>query len=497
MAKRAWQSIIRRKNKARSDFGGVASLSAAKEEEECVTLRNCESRRSDEAGRCDDSKRFTINLGVEDLPAVPRPESIARYRTDDEVGVVTKTRSSLRLCSTSGDEEDFAPFLLREYLRKEDAERLGVHMRTDTRWLDKENRLRERRKSLFAMQEESASRTSELKRKLEPQTKSAFYYSLPRLSDTSKENIPPLADVTAEDTEPVFEEGTVNSIAVKNVNALPSTDLPRKRQDIKLSLATQALIATCTDGLPSPVERPPVPPPRRKRDARKRAGMVQNSDPSGPSAPGTPYTSDISAPGTPEKFAASTPVHQSSDTQNTTSVFPVLLRNHYSSETLESPLTPTSPLSPDSDSSTKSFLMPPCLLSPVTERSKKSLTLDNRSKRKSQEAKGASQVYKQRSSEDLAQARNRAGLRRSISDYGNFSPKDLTVNKARRTISDADTKRDKDSLSFRDRLFRGSTKEKGSKSLPSRTFQRIKSVRKQGSRRRKESSGYKSDGDEG
>nr|XP_053635808.1 uncharacterized protein LOC128691039 [Cherax quadricarinatus] len=479
MAKRAFQSIIRRKRKGQSDLGIIAGLSDTKEEEDVVVLRNRKSQQSDGSCHNDDNKRFTINLGVEDLPTVPRPESIAKFHTDDEVGIAAR-KSSLRLCSTSGDDQDFSPFLLREYLIKEEAWRLNLQGDTETRLMDKEKRLRERRKSLIVVQEELPER------RIPQQTRSAFYVPLPQKSDASKENLQPMEDVTTGDGL-VFENSTVDGNVLIKGSSTSTPDLLIKRRDIKLSLATQVMVVS-GDDVPSPTERPPVPPPRRKRDARKRAALYQSSERSSCSTPDTPGSLVISS-GNTQNLATSTPVtHHSFDTRASDT-------SRGSSGTPEGPLTPSTPITPDSASSIQSFILPTCSLTPVSERSK-ALTLDNRSKRKSREVEGGSQVYKQRSTEDLLQARYRNELRRSFSDHGELTLKDVMHMKARRTSSDAHVKGDKETSSFRDKLFGGSMKEKGSMSLPSRTFQRIKSVRKTSSRRRKES-GYKSDGDQG
>ncbi|XP_037781582.1 uncharacterized protein LOC119577960 [Penaeus monodon] len=202
MAKRVWKSIIRRKNKPAGNmaFGALAVT----HEEDCpVIFRVKEGSPDSRAARAANNKRFTINLGVEDLPSVPRPESMAKFYTDDEVGVVKRRRSSLAISSTSGDEEEANPFLMREHMRNEDAERLGLKARPETCYLDKEVKLRERRKSLFMAQEFPISMGGAGRERVHSK-RDGMCLQGDQFCEDLKENIPATEDVRTPGSDKVF-----------------------------------------------------------------------------------------------------------------------------------------------------------------------------------------------------------------------------------------------------------------------------------------------------
>ncbi|ROT60668.1 hypothetical protein C7M84_021794 [Penaeus vannamei] len=424
MAKRVWKSIIRRKNKPVGNmaFGALAVT----HEEECpVIFRVKEAPPDSRAARAANNKRFTINLGVEDLPSVPRPESMAKFYTDDEVGVVKRRRSSLAISSASGDEEEANPFLLREHMRNEEASRLGLKARPETCYLDKEVKLRERRKSLFMAQEFPVSMGGGAGRERVHSKRDGMCLQGDQFCEDVKENIPGAEDVHSPGSDKVFFGDDAASSPARSPED-NRTFSPSMRQDIALSVATQMLAATgagdgCSPGdfIHFNNELPPVPPPRPKRDARKKDREKADSPAAG------------------QQLAES-------------SSFSSFQRLSDS---------PGTPDTPGSASSGRSFLLPTGMESPTI----KSRTLDYRTKRRSQDADG-------RSNSDKLKPR----------------------------------KGDKDSPSFRDRLFRSSRKDSGeeglktSRSLPTRTFERFRSVKGKGngSRIRKRSSGCASDDDE-
>ncbi|XP_042885480.1 uncharacterized protein LOC122261750 isoform X2 [Penaeus japonicus] len=468
MAKRVWKSIIRRKNKPIGNvvFGALAVT----HEEDCpVVFRAKEDTPNSRASRAANNKRFTINLGVEDLPSVPRPESMAKFYTDDEVGLVKRRRSSLALSSTSGDEEDANPFLMREHMRNEEAQRLGLKPRPETCYLDKEIKLRERRKSLFMAQEFPISMGGAGKQRRRSK-RDGICLQEDLYCEELKENIPAAEDTHTPSSDKVFFSD--------DADGSPATSLEdgrvfssSMRLDIALSVATQMLAATGAGDGASPGDiicftndLPPVPPPRPKRDARKKARERGDS----PTSP--PHHPLAECPSFSSSFQGS------SDT-------------------------PGTPDTPESSSSSRYFLLSEGMDSPTI----KSRTLDYRTKRRSQEVEGAMRVYKQRSSDDLSRARNRV-LVRSVSEFVEPTAKPSGAGN-RRTNSDKlkTRKGEKDSPSFRDRLFRSSRKDsseegmKMSRSLPTRTFERFRSVKMKngGSRNRKRSSGCASDSEEG
>lgn len=419
------------------------------------------------AARAANNKRFTINLGVEDLPSVPRPESMAKFYTDDEVGVVKRRRSSLAISSASGDEEEANPFLLREHMRNEEASRLGLKARPETCYLDKEVKLRERRKSLFMAQEFPVSMGGGAGRERVHSKRDGMCLQGDQFCEDVKENIPGAEDVHSPGSDKVFFGDDAASSPARSPED-SRTFSPSMRQDIALSVATQMLAATgagdgCSPGdfIHFNNELPPVPPPRPKRDARKKDREKADSPAAG------------------QQLAES-------------SSFSSFQRLSDS---------PGTPDTPGSASSGRSFLLPTGMESPTI----KSRTLDYRTKRRSQDADGSRRVYKQRSSDDLSRARSRV-LVRSVSEFVEPSAKPARPGN-RRSNSDKlkPRKGDKDSPSFRDRLFRSSRKDSGeeglktSRSLPTRTFERFRSVKGKGngSRIRKRSSGCASDDDEG
>ncbi|XP_063589645.1 uncharacterized protein LOC134766644 [Penaeus indicus] len=466
MAKRVWKSIIRRKNKPVGNmaFGALAVT----HEEDCPVVFRAKEGSPDSRATRAANKRFTINLGVEDLPSVPRPESMAKFYTDDEVGVVKRRRSSLAISSTSGDEEEANPFLMREHMRNEEAERLGLKARPETCYLDKEVKLRERRKSLFMAQEFPISMGGAGRERAHSK-RDGMCLQGDQFCEDLKENIPAGEDVRSPGSDKVFfgDDADSNPKSPEDNR----TFSPSMRQDIALSVATQMLAATGAGDGVSPGDfinftndLPPVPPPRPKRDARKKVREKADS----PASPAG---------------------HQLAESSSFSSSFQGLS---------DSPGTPDTP---GSASSGRSFLLSAGMESPTI----KSRTLDYRTKRRSQEAEGSLRVYKQRSSDDLSRARSRV-LVRSVSEFVEPTAKPTRPGN-RRSNSDKlkPRKGDKDSPSFRERLFRSSRKDSGeeglktSRSLPTRTFDRFRSVKGKGSgsRIRKRSSGCASDDDEG
>ncbi|XP_042209319.1 uncharacterized protein LOC121857378 [Homarus americanus] len=309
MAGKAFKSIVKRMKPREKQDQGADLFSSSQGVFEEVQLRQHSRRHCSE-----DAKRFTVNLGVEDLSAVPRPESMARFYTDDDLGVISRRRSSLRLGSTSDNEEDLTPFLLREYLRKENAERYGSSedMKAGTRRQDKENKLWERKKSLIVLPEEGnlkEGHEEDSMRGLIQRTRDGLYLSLPHTEKCLMSDPVCMGFGVVEELYP----------------SAPLTRLESKRQDMRLSLTTthnlvgsgiegvptstdltRALVEGGIEGVPTSIDLTPVAPPRRKRDARKRA-MNWNSDSGSSSTPGTPQSFTMSTPGTPQSLVMSTP----------------------------------------------------------------------------------------------------------------------------------------------------------------------------------------------
>ena len=417
----------------------------------------------------EDGKRSTINLGVEDLPAAPRPESVSRFRTDDELKRPISRRDN-RHFSSSSDKEEAYMFLFREYNRVEDK---GLKREMNSCWEEKENKLRERRKSLI-MAPNSVVPAGKTRGSggASGQTHTAC---------RALENLMPMKDISTS-----HESDFHNDYVKGNKEEIH----PKSEQEVNMSLCRQSLVGDCTSL--------PKPPPRRKRDARKQAELnlskssLHNTSnapgatsilnttsiPSTPSTPSTPgTTSTISLPSTPGTPGRSQEIFSYPNT-------PDMLATPDTDRGLSStPDTLGTHSSPDTPSrmSSQSLLVEDNAFMNVM---KKCHTLDNRIMRTNRvcwESRG--------STENLTHGRS---MRRSISEYQDTG---RSSNMARRTISDPDTKKikNKKGTSIRDRIFRSNKNEEQSQSIPRITFNRWS--KKGRSRTRKQSGEDQSDGE--
>lgn len=427
----------------------------------------------------EEGKRSTINLGVEDLPSALPPESLSKFYTDDDVEVCT-TRNR----SSSSDNDIF---LIREYLRVEDEEKRRQIVSCCE---EKDNKLRERRKSLIVVQD-----------------------GLTPLGKTGQGPCRGLENPLAiKDMSASTEVSSLNRESEKD----SMTDMqPQAMQKNSMFTAKQTLASDFTLSL----QTAPVPPPRKKRDERRKG--VFEMIPSGSSTPSSPTTSstptsvvtpDISVthdlffltspavtPGTPSTashpdsslgsphisalssdlfFGKGMFQEDSVSRQNNTdsTVTPDELRVFS-----YTPETPGSPSSPDSPNRffTKSLMLEEGAMPELAQRSQ---TLDNRRSRRRSKVDRESLGQ---SAKDLAHVRNRQELRRSVSEY-NTSQTSGSSNKARRTSSDSSYKKSKErsSSSIRDRFFRPSKKDNSPRALSTRAFNRLS--KKTSSRRQKE-----------
>ncbi|XP_066990413.1 disabled homolog 2-interacting protein-like isoform X3 [Macrobrachium rosenbergii] len=460
-----WKNIVRRRRVGIVDCSKVFD-GASKEDP--VVLREKSTRVNDGT-----NKRATINLGVEDLPAGPRPESVAKFNTDDDLGL--RSADITGCLDPVDDGESFGAFLIREYLRNEDAQRLGVSQKGVT-WADKDSKLKERRKSLIVPDYSGMSQLRKKSNESGPTAKpvgikrDALYLDILRVNVENKENSSPAKAVASEGLDEVFSDSRPNESA-----GHPSPALDENC----------ALLVGQGEG------KPPVAPPRKKRDARRRAAMERErndseSTSSTPISPLSPLSSSVFI-----GFAVTAP--EDSGTPDTPS----------------SPQSPSSPTARDSRGSTDSdaaFSLIPDSPALHLSNQQKSRTLENRIKRKNKESSAVWQLNKQKSSEDLSSAKHRM-LRRSVSEY--VDGIDSGFSRPRRSNSEKvkSKKTEKDGRSFRG-FFMGKRKDtaasddlhkpKSSRSLPNRTFERIMSVRnKTPVKPPKINSGYTSDGDEG
>lgn len=433
-------------------------------------------RRGSRPGPYEEGKRSTINLGVEDMPAASNPEALSKFYTDDEVETSTARRPS-----SSSDQESFSPFLIREYLRVEDAEKRRQIAKYGE---EKENKLRERRRSLIVSQESSPPRNRA--------SRGPFQ---------AVDNLLPMKDMSAVTEDSVFlcESERGNEMDVQS----------HAKQETSMLAPT----ADSPDGTELP-QRPPVAPPRKKRDARRRNGVFQmnssgSSTPGTPTTPGTPDTpltpgtpgihvdldiagfltshgaasgthssDNLTSPGrlSADVFFGKEELHEDKsscqDSQDTPAT-PDTLRTLNST-----PETPGSPSSPDSPYRffPKSLLMEDDI---KLDMAQKSHTMDNRRHRRRSKT-DTWDGHLGQSTEDLTKPRTPQELRRSVSEYHTSGN-----NKARRTVSDTSSEKGKSKQSIRNKFFGQSKKDNSQKALSSRAFN--KWSRKGGSRKRKES----------
>lgn len=474
------QFVLRGKHRLRAK---EQQTSAIQEHDDSVMLR----RRGSRPGPYEEGKRSTINLGVEDLPAASNPESFSRFYTDDEA-----LTSPARRPSSSNDLDSFSPFLMREYLRVEDAE---MRQQLVSCVEEKENKLRERRKSLIVAEDVAP-----------PQGRTGHGPCRPL------ENLLSMKDASASKEDSVFLCGSEKGGEM-------DVQSPAK-QEASMFTTPQSLAADAA--LTS--QTPPVPPPRKKRDARRRIGVYRmdssgSSTPCTPTSPGTSgfpgthvvpgnhdtagtfFLGSPATPGSPSSASLDSLspsgdncffgrkgmyeyTSSSQDNRDTTAT-PDTLRTLNST-----PETPGSPSSPDSPGRffTKSLHLED---GAMPEFAQKSHTLDNRRHRR----RGKNDTWDGhlgQSTEDLPQIGTPKELRRSMSEY-HTSDTGGSGNKARCASESSKKDKGKAPASIRDRLFRQSKKDNSAKGLSSRAFNRWS--KKGSSRQRKESSEDHTDGE--
>ena len=460
----------------------------------CPTEVSVKMRRHSRPGPYEDGKRSTINLGVEDFPAPPCPESASKFWTDDVIKVADKKSNPRHSSSSCSDKEETSSFLIREHNRVEDTK---LKRQITSCLEEKENKLRERRKSLIVEKEGVHSAVS----------RQSYKYTPCR----ALENLVAMTDVSPSNESNAIQDSVKGGEVGLHL---------RDKQEANASFAKQTPVEAA--GALTPLGLP-KPPPRKKRDAKKRAEFSLSGS-STPTTPGTPVTPGIlsfpgtpctpSTPGTP--FSSGMPCTPGSpgtpDTPGTNSTVSLpgspcspQASSRYDDvffndrkfiypNTTDTPMTPDSgraisstPDTLDSHSSpdTSSRLSSRSLLvedSPNMQVITRSHTMDNRrcAKRNSQKDRWEGRG----SSEDLLNPRRRPELRRSVSEFQQVDDGGSS-NKALRTSSDSKDRKNKRATSLRNRIFGSNKNEGNSLGISSRALTRLS--KRSRSRQRKQS----------